>query len=88
MVGRKIRKVRRGVVLSNKMDKSVVVLVENPKLHPVYHKYIKRGKKFMAHDEKQECQIGDIVDIVETRPISRRKNWRLLKIVQRAVSIN
>jgi small subunit ribosomal protein S17 len=88
MENRKNRKLRRGVVVSNKMDKSVVVLVEELKKHTKYHKYIKRSKKFMAHDENNECMPGDIVDIVETRPLSKLKRWRVLKIVERPVGEN
>ena len=88
MTSRKVRKLRRGVVVSNKMNKSVVVLVEELKLHRKYHKYIKRSKKFMAHDENNECMPGDVVDIVETRPLSKLKRWRILKIVNRPVGQN
>lgn len=88
MNNRKVRKLRRGVVVSNKMNKSVVVLVEELKLHRKYHKYIKRSKKFMVHDENSECLPGDVVDIVETRPLSKLKRWRVLKIVNRPVGVN
>jgi small subunit ribosomal protein S17 len=88
MTDRKIRKLRRGVVVSNKMDKSVVVLVEELKLHRRYHKYIKRSKKFMAHDENNECLPGDVVDIIESRPLSKLKRWRVLKIIERPVGEN
>ena len=88
MTDRKVRKLRRGIVVSNKMDKSVVVLVEELKLHRRYHKYIKRSKKFMAHDENNECLPGDVVDIIETRPLSKLKRWRVLKIIERPIGEN
>jgi small subunit ribosomal protein S17 len=81
---RKQRKVRTGVVVSNKMDKTVVVEVTRTVLHPVYKKFIRRRKRFMAHDEENRCKIGDEVMIVETRPLSRHKNWRVRKIVKEA----
>lgn len=81
---RKQRKVRTGVVVSNKMDKTVVVEVTRTVIHPVYKKYVRRRKRFMAHDEDNRCRIGDEVMIVETRPLSRRKNWRVRKIVKEA----
>ncbi len=77
------RKVLTGVVVSNKMDKSVVVLVERLVKHPMYKKYVRRRAKFMAHDENNECQVGDVVLIRECRPLSRRKRWRVSKIVKR-----
>ncbi|BAI81218.1 30S ribosomal protein S17 [Deferribacter desulfuricans SSM1] len=82
------RKVRRGVVVSDAMDKSVVVKVETLKLHPKYHKFIKRSKKFMAHDENNECRAGDVVEIIETRPLSKRKRWRVSRIIERPASLN
>lgn len=78
------RKIRQGVVVSNKMDKTIVVAVERQVMHPLYKRYYKRTKKYMAHDERNECSIGDIVRIIESRPLSRRKRWMLLEIVQRA----
>jgi small subunit ribosomal protein S17 len=78
------RKVRIGRVVSDKMDKTVVVAVENLMQHPVYGKTVKRTKKYHAHDENNECQIGDIVKIMETRPLSRNKRWRLIGIVRKA----
>ena len=78
------RKVRTGVVISNKMDKTVVVEVSRTVMHPVYKKFVRRIKRFMAHDEENRCQIGDQVMIVETRPLSRHKNWRVRKIVKEA----
>ncbi|MGA1846805.1 30S ribosomal protein S17 [Deferribacter abyssi] len=82
------RKIRRGVVVSDRMDKSVVVKVETLKLHPKYHKFIRRSKKFMAHDANNECRVGDIVEIIETRPLSKRKRWRVSKIIERPASLN
>lgn len=84
MEERNNRKVRIGRVVSDKMDKTVVVAVENLMQHPVYGKTIKRTKKYHAHDENNECQIGDIVKIMETRPLSRNKRWRLIGIVRKA----
>jgi small subunit ribosomal protein S17 len=81
---RRQRKVRTGVVISNKMDKTVVVEVSRTVVHPVYKKYVRRRKRFMAHDERNRCRIGDQVMIVETRPLSRNKNWRVRKIVKEA----
>ncbi|MBX6422031.1 30S ribosomal protein S17 [Thermosulfurimonas sp. F29] len=78
------RKEYIGTVVSNKMDKTVVVVVERLVQHPLYKKYIKRRKKFMAHDERNECEIGDRVLIEETRPLSRHKRWRVKKILERA----
>ena len=84
MTERKIRKQRTGVVSSNKMDKSITVLVERKLRHPIYGKYVKKSKKFMAHDENNECSIGDKVRIMETRPLSKNKRWRLVEIVEKA----
>lgn len=81
---RNLRKERIGTVVSNKMDKSIVVMVERRLKHPIYGKFIKRTTKFMAHDEQNECNIGDIVRIMETRPISRKKRWRLVEIIEKA----
>ena len=81
---RKQRKVRTGVVISDRMDKTVVVEVSRTVLHPVYKKFVRRRKRFMAHDEDNRCHIGDEVTIVETRPLSRHKNWRVQKIVREA----
>ncbi|MGI6486254.1 MAG: 30S ribosomal protein S17 [Tepidanaerobacteraceae bacterium] len=83
MQGQKSRKVRTGVVVSDKMDKTIVVAVENFMRHSVYGKTIKRTKKYKAHDEKNECKIGDVVKIMETRPLSREKRWVLMDIVKR-----
>lgn len=73
-----------GTVVSDKMDKTVVVMVETLVKHPLYGKYIRRRKKYMAHDENNECRIGDKVLIEETRPLSRRKRWRVRQILERA----
>ena len=81
---RNLRKERIGVVVSNKMDKSIVVLVERKVKHPKYGKFVKKSTKFMAHDEKNECNIGDTVRILETRPLSKNKCWRMVEIVERA----
>jgi len=81
------RKVRVGRVVSDKMDKTIVVAVETYKEHPLYHKRIKYTKKFKAHDENNEAKIGDIVRIMETRPLSKEKCWRLVEIVERAVIV-
>ena len=75
MEERNLRKERSGVVISNKMDKSVVVRVERRVMHPVYKKYIKRSKNYTAHDEKNLCKVGDNVQIMESRPISKTKSW-------------
>ncbi len=81
---RNLRKERTGLVLSNKMDKSVVVSVLRKVKHPKYGKFVLKTSKFMAHDEKQECNIGDKVKIQETRPLSKNKCWRLVEIIERA----
>ena len=79
-----VRKIRTGVVVSSKMDKSIVVAIEKRIKHPLYKKFFKKTARFMAHDEKNECGIGDKVKIMETRPISSRKRWRLVEIVEKA----
>ncbi|MFM7310966.1 MAG: 30S ribosomal protein S17 [Flavobacteriales bacterium] len=81
---RNLRKERTGVVTSNKMDKSIVVTVETKVMHPKYGKFVKHSKKFMAHDENGECGIGDTVRIMETRPLSKLKRWRMVEIVEKA----
>ncbi|MCQ2299204.1 MAG: 30S ribosomal protein S17 [Bacteroidales bacterium] len=81
---RNLRKERIGVVVSNKMERSIVVLVERKVKHPKYGKFVKKSTKFMAHDEKNECNIGDTVRIMETRPLSKNKCWRLVEIIERA----
>ncbi|EJF10856.1 MULTISPECIES: 30S ribosomal protein S17 [Pontibacter] len=84
MEERNLRKERSGKVVSNKMDKSITVLVESRMKHPIYGKFVSKSTKFMAHDEKNECNIGDTVRIQETRPLSKNKNWRLVEIIERA----
>ncbi|MGN1034543.1 MAG: 30S ribosomal protein S17 [Oscillospiraceae bacterium] len=84
MESRNLRKTRVGKVVSNKMQKTIVVAVEDSVRHPLYKKIIKRTVKFKAHDEKNECSIGDRVSIMETRPYSKEKRWRLVKIIEKA----
>ena len=81
---RNLRKERTGVVVSDKMDKTVVVAVERKEKHPLYGKFVKKTTKFVAHDEKNECGVGDTVLIMETRPLSKTKNWRRVEIVEKA----
>ena len=81
---RNLRKTRVGTVVSDKMDKTIVVAVKDSVQHPLYKKILKRTVKFRAHDEKNECGVGDRVMIMETRPISKDKNWRLVKIIEKA----
>jgi small subunit ribosomal protein S17 len=78
------RKVRQGKVVSNKMDKTITLTIERQFAHPIYKKIIKKTSKFMAHDDKNECQIGDVVKIVETRPLSRHKRWKVVEVVEKA----
>ena len=78
------RKVRTGTVVSDKMDKTIVVSVETLVTHPLYNKKLKRTVKFKAHDESNECGIGDVVKIMETRPLSKDKNWRLVELIEKA----
>lgn len=85
MKERGIRKILIGTVHSDKMDKTVVVMVERLVKHPRYKKYVKKGAKYKAHDEKNECHTGDIVSIIETRPLSRDKRWRVKEIIKKAV---
>lgn len=80
---RHFRKVRVGKVVSNKMEKSIVVAVEYKKKHPMYGKFVKKTSTFMAHDENNECSIGDTVRIMETRPLSKSKRWRLVEIIEK-----
>ncbi len=84
MENRNLRKSRVGVVVSTKMDKSILVAMERKVAHPIYKKYFKKTTKLMAHDEKNECTVGDTVKIMETRPLSKRKQWRLVEIVEKA----
>lgn len=81
---RNLRKERIGVVVSNKMQKSITVQVERREKHPKYGKFVKRTSKFAAHDENNDCNIGDTVRIAETRPLSKNKCWRLVEIIERA----
>ncbi len=81
---RNLRKERIGVVVSNKMDKTIIVATEIREKHPLYGKFVKKTTKFVAQDEKNECGIGDTVRIMETRPLSKTKNWRLVEIVEKA----
>ena len=81
---RNLRKVRVGKVVSDKMDKSIVVSVERRVKHPIYGKFVKKTSSFLAHDENNECGIGDTVRIMETRPMSKRKRWRLVEIIEKA----
>ena len=81
---RNLRKTRVGTVVSDKMDKTVVVAIEDSVRHPLYKKIIKRTVKFKAHDELNACGVGDTVEIMETRPLSKDKNWRVTKIIEKA----
>lgn len=81
---RNLRKERTGVVVSNKMDKTISVVIERKVKHPMYGKFVKKSKKYLAHDEKNDCGIGDTVRIMETRPLSKNKCWRLVEIIERA----
>jgi small subunit ribosomal protein S17 len=81
---RNLRKERIGIVVSNKMNKSISVVVERKVIHPKYGKFVKKSTKFMAHDERNECGMGDTVRIMETRPLSKNKRWRLVEIIERA----
>ncbi|RYF37575.1 MAG: 30S ribosomal protein S17 [Chitinophagaceae bacterium] len=84
MVERNLRKTRIGLVTSNRMDKTITVAVERRVKHPIYGKFVKKTTKFHAHDEKNECTIGDTVRIMETRPLSKLKRWRLVEVVEKA----
>ena len=83
MLERNLRKIRIGVVSSNKMDKTIIVAAERKVKHPIYGKFVKKTTKFHAHDEKNECSIGDVVKIMETRPLSKTKRWRLVEVVEK-----
>ena len=83
-VQRNLRKVRVGIVSSNKMDKTITVAVERKVKHPIYGKFVKKTTRFHAHDEKNECTVGDTVRIMETRPLSKSKRWRLVEVVEKA----
>ena len=84
METRNLRKERIGVVTSNKMEKSITVEIERRVKHPIYGKFVKKTSRFMAHDEKNVCNIGDTVRIMEVRPLSKNKCWRLIEIIERA----
>lgn len=84
MAERKIRRERIGVVVSNRMDKSIVVAVKRKVKHPIYGKFVNKTTRFVAHDQENSCNMGDTVKIGETRPLSKTKNWRLIEIVERA----
>ena len=84
MLERNLRKTRTGLVTSNKMDKTITVAIERKVKHPIYGKFVKKTTKFHAHDEKNECTIGDTVKIMETRPLSKTKRWRLVEIIEKA----
>ncbi len=81
---RNTRKERTGIVVSNKMEKSITVAVKRKVKHPVYGKFINKTKKLLAHDQENTCNIGDTVRIMETRPMSKRKSWRLIEVIERA----
>ncbi|MBO4702182.1 MAG: 30S ribosomal protein S17 [Bacteroidales bacterium] len=83
MEERNLRKERIGVVVSNKMEKSIVVAVKRKEKHPKYGKFVNKTKKFVAHDEENKCDIGDTVLIMETRPLSKNKRWRLVNIIEK-----
>jgi len=84
MTERNLRKTKTGVVSSNKMTKTITVAVERKVKHPIYGKFVKKTTKFHAHDEKNECTIGDVVKIMESRPLSKTKRWRLVEIIEKA----
>ncbi|OGU32359.1 MAG: 30S ribosomal protein S17 [Ignavibacteria bacterium GWA2_35_9] len=84
MEARNLRKTRIGIVISNKMEKTITVAIERRVPHPIYKKYFKKTTKLMAHDENRQCGIGDKVKIMETRPLSSKKRWRLVEIVEKA----
>jgi len=84
MEERNLRKERTGVVVSNKMDKSIIVAIRRKVKHPIYGKFVNKTTKLMAHDEENNCNIGDTVRIMETRPLSKNKAWRLVEIIERA----
>ena len=84
MSERNLRKTRTGIVVSDKMDKTVVVAIEDNVRHPLYKKIVKRTMKLKAHDENNECRVGDRVEVMETRPLSKDKHWRLVQIIEKA----
>ena len=81
---RNLRKTRTGKVVSDKMDKTIVVAIQNNEMHPLYNKIVKRTYKLKAHDENNDCHIGDTVKVMETRPLSKEKRWRLVEILEKA----
>jgi small subunit ribosomal protein S17 len=83
-IGRNLRKERIGIVTSNKMKKSIIISEVKRTKHPMYGKYVLKTKKYTAHDEEKKCNVGDTVKIMETRPLSKTKNWRLVEIIERA----
>jgi small subunit ribosomal protein S17 len=83
-VKRKLRKIRVGTVVSDKMQKTVVVQIERLVKHPTYKRYVRQRKRFKVHDENNECKIGDVVSFMETRPLSKDKRWRFLEVIERA----
>ena len=84
MKPRGLRKTRIGVVVSDKMDKTITIAIERKVSHPIYKKYYKKTTKLMAHDENRECKLGDKVKVMETRPLSKNKKWRLVEVVEKA----
>ncbi len=84
MEQRGLRKTRVGIVVSDKMEKTITIAIERKVPHPIYRKYYKKTTKLMAHDEKRECRVGDKVKVMETRPLSKNKRWRLIEIVEKA----
>ena len=84
METRNLRKVRQGVVISTKMDKTIVIVSKFKEKHPMYGKFVQKTKKYHVHDEKNEAQVGDTVQIMETRPLSKTKRWRLVQIIEKA----
>jgi small subunit ribosomal protein S17 len=84
MENRNIRKERTGIVVSNKMQKSIVVAVKRKVKHPIYGKFVNKTTRFHAHDDENSCNVGDMVKIMETRPLSKSKSWRLVQIIERA----
>jgi len=83
MEQRGLRKTRVGIVVSDKMEKTITIAIERKVPHPIYRKYFKKTTKLMAHDEKRECRVGDKVKVMETRPLSKNKRWRLIEIVEK-----
>ena len=84
MEARNLRKTRQGVVVSDKMDKTIVVAAKFKEKHPIYGKFVSKTKKYHVHDDKNDCHVGDTVLIMETRPLSKTKRWRLVQIIERA----